>query len=192
MGTVALNNNFFANNYNFYKADYSTEKSFFEELDLHTGKSVLSAQGGNNIFHYLKSFDLSKGPGLMLLPLNHYYYYDENDLKNVRTLINLKRLNLIKHLNMYLNTLCRILPPNVNFIGCFSESRTLKWNGFLLRLSERFSNLLDSNVDHDIDKKYVTHMLEKYGFNIIDMTEMDGLTYFYSQNRFHNKMEIRA
>ena len=33
-----------------------------------------------------------------------------------------------------------------------------------------------------MDKKDVSELLEKYGFKVIDMTEMNELTYFYSQN----------
>jgi hypothetical protein len=42
-----------------------------------------------------------------------------------------------------------------------------------------------------MDKKDVSKLLGRYGFKVLDMTEMNGLTYFYSQNISLN-IEIRA
>jgi hypothetical protein len=142
----------------------------------------LTAEGGKNFFHYLKRFNLSKEPDLLILSPNNHYYYEEIDLRNVRTLLNLKKLNLIKDLDTFLQTLIHILPPNVNFIGCFSESKTLNGSEFLSGLSTRFNNFLDSRTDHYMDKKDVSELLEKYGFKVIDMTEMNELTYFFTQS----------
>ena len=141
----------------------------------------LTAEGGKNFFRYLKSFNLFKEPELLILSPNIHFYYDENDLKGVKTFIILKKLNLIKDLDTFLHTVCNILPENVNFVGCFSDSQTVDGNGFLTGLSTRFNNFLDSRTDHNMDKKDVSDLLEKHGFKIIDMTEMNGLTFFYSQ-----------
>jgi hypothetical protein len=147
---------------------------------------TLIAEGGVNFFRYLKSLDISRETNLIVLSSKHHYYYDENDLKSVRILINLKKLNLIKHLDMFLYTLVRILPQNANFIGYFSDSKTVKGNGFQFnrfsRLLNRFNNFLDSRTDHIMNKNEVTELLERNGFKTIDMKEMDGLIYFYSQN----------
>ena len=150
-----------------------------------------TAERGKNFFHYLKRFNLSKEPDLLILFPNNHYYYEEIDLRNIRTLINLKKLNLIKDLDKFLHTLIHILPPNVNFIGCFSDSKPFKWNGFLSELSTRLTNIMDSKTDHNIDKKDVSGLLEKSGFKVVDMTEINGLTFFYSQN-VRQPIEIKA
>jgi hypothetical protein len=138
-----------------------------------------------NFFSYLKKIGLSKEQDLLVLSSKHHYYYDENELKSVRTLVNIKKLNLIKHLDEFLFTLVRILPQNVNFIGCFSDRKTVNGNVFHFYqpsgLFKRFINFLDSRTDHNMDKNKVSDILERNGFNIVDMTEMNGLTYFYSQ-----------
>ena len=141
----------------------------------------LTAEGGVTIFKYLKSFDLFKEPELLILSPNIHFYYDESDLKDVRTFILLRKLNLIKDLDTFLHTLSLILPANVNFVGCFSDNKTLKWNGFVSNISNKINNILDSKTDHFLDKKDVSELLEKHGFKIIDMTEMDELILFYSQ-----------
>jgi hypothetical protein len=144
---------------------------------------TLIGECGINFFLYLKSLNLSKESEILVLPSNHHYYYDGKELKSVKVLINLKKLNLIKHLDMFLNTLVRTLPPNANFIGCFSDTKTMKEDGFqykwLSGLFSRFINFLDSRTDHVMNRKEVSELLERNGFKTIDMKEMHGLTYFY-------------
>jgi hypothetical protein len=141
----------------------------------------LTAEGGVTIFKYLRRFELFREPELLILSPNIHFYYDENDLKDVRTFILLRKLNLIKELDSFIKTLTLILPPDVNFVGCFSDNKTLKWNGFVSNLSNKINNILDSKTDHFLDKKDVSELLEKHGFKIVDMTEMDELILFYSK-----------
>ena len=61
-------------------------------------------EGGENFFLYLKRHDISRETNLLVLPSAHHYYYDEKELANVRTLVNLKKLNQIKDLDGF----CRI------------------------------------------------------------------------------------
>ncbi len=141
----------------------------------------LTAEGGVTFFQYLKSFDLFSEPELLILSPNIHFYYDENDLKDVKTFILLRKLNLIKDLDAFLDTLAIILPSNVNFVGCFSDNKTLKWDGFVASLSNKITNILDSKTDHFLDKENVAEMLKKNGFTIVDMTAMNDLILFYSK-----------
>jgi hypothetical protein len=50
---------------------------------------------------------------------------------------------------------------------------------------------MDSKTDHIIDKKDVSELLKKSGFKVVDMTEINGLTFFYSQN-VRQPVEIKA
>lgn len=143
------------------------------------------SEAGENFFHYLKNIGLSKEPDLLVLSSKHHYYYDVNELKSVRIVINLKKLNLIKHLDEFLFTLVHILPENVNFIGCFSDSKAMNGKAFHFyqpsRLSNTLINFLDSRTYHNMDKNKVSEILKRNGFKIIDMTEIKGLIYFCSQ-----------
>jgi hypothetical protein len=141
----------------------------------------LTAEGGVTFFQYLKSFDLFSEPELLILSPNIHFYYDENDLKDVKTFILLRKLNLIKDLDAFLDTLALILPSNVNFVGCFSDNKTLKWDGFVASLSNKITNILDSKTDHFLDKENVAEMLKKNGFTIVDITAMNDLILFYSK-----------
>jgi hypothetical protein len=188
--TSVLSRNLF-NIDNIYETSSDREMIYEGKFTLSSTIVSLIAEGGENLFHYLRSFNLLRDNHLIVLPSNHHYYYDENDLQSVRTIVNLKRLNLIKDPDAFLSTLRHILPSNVNFIGCFSECKSLTGFEFFSRLSIRFNNFFDLRADRDMKKKNVTALLEKHGFKVIDMTETDGLTYFYSQN-IPNKLRIIA
>ena len=144
----------------------------------------LNAEDGKNFFRYLKNFNLAKDPDLLILPPNNHYYFDEKELKNVRTLVNLRNLNLIKDLNSFLYTLARVLPPSANFVGYFSYNKfTFTGDGLFTGLSTRINKFLDLKTDHNLNKKEFSGLLQKFGFRIIDMTEVNGLTFFYTQKR---------
>ena len=141
----------------------------------------LTAEGGVTFFQYLKRFNLFSEPELLILSPNIHFYYDEDDLKEVKTFILLRKLNLIRELDKFLDTLSHILPPNVNFVGCFSDNKTLSWNGFVSNISNKLTNILDSKTDNMLDKKDVTDLLAKHGFRVVDIREMNELILFYSQ-----------
>ena len=142
----------------------------------------LIAEGGETFFHYLKWLGLADEPNMLVLSSRRHYYYDHNDLKGVTTLINLKKLNLIKHLDSYLHIVFHVLSPKTIFIGCFSDKRTQKRIELTSRNYKRRINFLDSRIDIEFDKIDVSRLLESHGFKVIDMTEINGLTYFITQN----------
>lgn len=147
--------------------------------------NLISGIGGN-LYQYLKSNDFPEESDFILIAPNQHYYYDESDMKNIRSLINLKKLNNIKHLEKFLHNLYRVLPPGANFIGCFSDSRKLNRNRKVhfyqpSVLLNRFRNFLDSRTDHYINRDEVFGLLSVNGFKVMNMTEINGLTYFYSQ-----------
>ena len=181
MENILASDNRYLNNDNVFETILNIEKKY-RKSDFNEIPKGLTAEVGKNFFSYLKNFNLSNDPHLLILPPNNHYYFDKKELRSVRTIVNLKNLNIIKDLDTFLFTLTQILPPNVNFLGYFSYNKiTLKGDGLLLGLSTRLNNLLDSRTDHNMNKKELSDRLQKFGFKIVDMTELDGLTYFYSQ-----------
>jgi hypothetical protein len=146
----------------------------------------LIAEDGNNFFRYLKTLGLSRENNLVVLSSRYHYYYDENEIKSVKTLINLRKLNMIKYLDEFLFTLVQILPSDTKFLGCFSDCKLSETTrtSFLhpIKLLRRTINSIDSNGERTMNKASVSEVLESYGFKIINMTEMDGITYFCAQN----------
>jgi hypothetical protein len=146
----------------------------------------LLAEGGENFFHYISWLGLGKDPNLMILSSIHHYYYDFNELKGVRTLINLKPLNQINHIDNFLNNVYRVLPQKSNFVGCFKDNKI--HSGLAMpfyqsfRFLNSFINMIDSKSERFMSRKDVIKRLEGHDFSIIDMTEISKVTYFCAQN----------
>ncbi|MBK7710639.1 MAG: hypothetical protein IPJ37_06650 [Bacteroidales bacterium] len=139
---------------------------------------------GLNFFRFMRSLDISQESNLVVLSSKDNYFCDERELKNARVIVNLKRLNLIKHLDLFLNSLVRTLPPNTNFIGYFSdeESANRFTPGNIFRTFKKIFKTFSSRRNHVMNRNEVTDILEKNGFKTLNMKKMNGHTYFISQN----------
>jgi hypothetical protein len=165
---------------------------------------ILVSEGSENFRHYIEWLGLARDPGLVILSSIHHYYYDMEEMKNVKTLVNLKELNHIKEINDFLRLISSILPPKCFFIGCFIDNR--KQNSFFSKYSsskalsqkksEEVSNgiiskipilnmiysIMDLKTYRYMSGKNVTALLESSGFKVMDMTDLEGLTYFCAQS----------
>lgn len=145
-----------------------------------------AAEGGENFFHYINWLGLTKDPNLMILSSIHHYYYDFNELKGVQTLVNLKQLNQINHIDAFLNNVFRVLPQKANFVGCFRDNKIHR--GMALpfyqsfRLLNSLINIIDTRTDRFMARRDVIRLLESHNFRITDMTEISNVTYFCAQN----------
>jgi len=164
------------------KRDFNRHKLMPETAKNNPVINKLTAEVDENFINYLNWHGLADEPNLLVLSSRFHYYYDNEELKGVTTLINLKRLNLIKHLDDFLHTVNNVLSPKTNFIGCFSDRKSQKGVSVTSRIYKRFINFLDSRIDIEIDKKDILRLFESHGFKVIDMTEINGLTYFRTQN----------
>ena len=141
----------------------------------------LITEGGENFINYLSGLGLGKDPNLMVLSSRHNYYYDFNDLKGVSTLISLVKLNRMRHLDSFLVTVSRMITPETNFIGRFSDKKTITQTGLLKKNGRLISNYSSSGTDLPFCKDDIVKLLESTGFRICDMTEIKGLTYFMTK-----------
>ncbi len=141
---------------------------------------------GLNFFRFMRGLGISYEPNLVVLSSKDNFSCSENELKNARIIVNLKKLNLIKHLDLFLNSLVRILPPGTSFIGYFSDREISDTKGLvhgnLLSVMKRLFSLFRSTKNHAMNRRDVTELLEKNGFKTLNMKEMSGLTYFISRN----------
>ena len=121
---------------------------------------------------------------LMTLSSTHHYYYENDDLKKIKILINLKPLNSIKQLESFLQTLVRLLPRESSFIGYFKNTDQ---NNSVFPLSQfssffqGFINYIDLKTDNSLTKREVSRLLEKQKLSVVDITDINGMTYFCSQ-----------
>ncbi|MDX9811337.1 MAG: hypothetical protein RBU28_03045 [Bacteroidales bacterium] len=166
---------------------FSPDQNTMERTAYNPVYTNLAAEGDENFFHYLNWLGLSNEPNLLVLSSRHHYYYDYDDLKGVRVLVNLKSLNVIRHLDSFLHVVFRMLPPRASFIGCFTENKRSGARGLSLHgntsIFNRFINFLDSRIERYLDREDVKKILESHGFSIVDMTEIDGKVYFISRNK---------
>jgi hypothetical protein len=146
----------------------------------------LLAEGGENFYHYINWLGLGKDPNLMILSSIHHYYYDFNDLKGVKTLINLKKLNEINHIDTFLSNVLRVLPSKANFVGCFKDNKIR--GGISVPFYQSFKllngliNMIDSKTDRFMTRKDVIKLLESHDFRIVDMTEISSITFFCAES----------
>jgi hypothetical protein len=91
----------------------------------------LIIEGGKDFFHYLKRFDLANDPNMLVLSAKNQFYYENYELKCTRTLVILQKLNLIKHIEILLQSLHQTLSPNTNFIGYFFDSNARNETGLI-------------------------------------------------------------
>jgi hypothetical protein len=164
---------------------------------------ILAEEGYEDFVNYIEWLGLAKDPDLVVLSSVRHYYYDAVEMKNIRTLVNLKELNKIKSVNNFLNCIYEMLPDKSYLVGCFVDNKRMK--GYLFRNrpeinhGERTSvavengivsrnpilNLIYSKIDYRtyryLSKNDVTLLLENPGFKIQDMTDLSGISYFCTQ-----------
>ena len=165
---------------------------------------ILATEDCENFVKYVELLGLDKDSNLLVLSSLHHYYYDAEEMTNIQAVINLKELNQIKQTKDFLHSIFRILPPDCNFIGCFVNNK--KQNGFVLNTNPSDSyykrnsnaiengivssspflnmiyNMIDSRTNKYMSERSVTMLLMENGFKVLNMTELDGLTYFCAQS----------
>jgi len=145
----------------------------------------IRSEAGEDFYQYLLWLKLAREPDLLALSSRHHFYYDSSDLKRVKTLINLKKLNNIKHLESFLSVVNRLLPQTAYFVGCFKKNDQ---NGARVpfyrsaKILNHLINIIDSRTEKSLTVKDVTSLLAEHNLTVIDFTEKNGITYFCSQN----------
>jgi hypothetical protein len=164
----------------------SREKNLFlpERSGLSSVLDNLLSRENEDFYNYILHTGLNQQPNFMLLSSISHYYYDYNDLKGIRTLINLKHLNNINHIDSFLHILYSALSPKTYFLGCFKSNEKNGIDGFGYH-SGKLSNMrLKTNepkIEKCLKRKGVISLLEAHGFKVIDITELNNISYFCSR-----------
>jgi len=163
----------------------------------------LSEDVREDLINYLDRMGLINDSGMLVIPSTRHYFYDADDMKGVRTVVNLRQLNHVREIRDFLRNIADLLPHKSNFVGCFVDNKIQ--NGF----SDKYSNLprqvsekaeayengiesripfinrmysfIDSRTNRYLTKRAVTRLLEESGLQLVGMTEVNGLTYFWTQ-----------
>jgi hypothetical protein len=124
-------------------------------------------------------------------------------MKDINTIINLKQLNRVKNIDLFFHSIFKIIPSKSNFIGCFLDNKTKYGfainnmlsqykaknkidpfeNGITSRIPflNTVYNLMDSKTNRYLTGSNVSLILKKHGFQVLDMTELNGLSYFHAK-----------
>jgi hypothetical protein len=154
---------------------------------------------------YLQKIHLAGDPNMIILSSSNHYYYEAEDLKNVKTLVNVKQLNHTNQVREFLDNIFSILQTGSYLTGCFSDNKDqIRFlsdsykperqiagqfdpaeNGIASRnpFLNMVYNILDIKTNRYLTKKTVTRELEISGWKVVDMTEINGLTYFCAQKK---------
>lgn len=174
-----------------------------EQVEIKPFREILPGEGSERFVNYIEWLGLDNDPNPVVLSSMHHYYYDAEEMKSVKTVINLIKLNQLKEIKEFLYSVSHILSPKSNLIGCFIDTKrqnlfglrknvsreeskgisTALENGIMSRipLVNRIYSLVDARTNRYLTKQNATLLLQDYGFKVMDMTEMDGLTYFHAK-----------
>jgi hypothetical protein len=178
------------------------KSSMIKNTEMNPVYTELVGEGHEDFYNYLDWLGFARTPDLLILTSLHHYYFEVEDLKNVRTVVNLKKLNNINKPKDFLQEIYSVLPNKCHLIGSFtdnkkqnifspskkpqnridadesgSEMETGRWNSFLNVLY----GVIDAKTNRYLSEKSVRLLLEETGLKILDLTEFNGLTYFCAQ-----------
>jgi hypothetical protein len=196
---IMTNNPETTNNLN-VKEYFSRENAPDEGIETNPVFEKLAEEKHETFYNYMERLGLVNDPNFLVLSSFHHYYYDVEDLKDVKTVVNLKQLNYMAQIKDFLHTIYHLLPQKSYFIGSFTDNKNQNRflsgsqksqyqvdqieNGVASRIPffNSIFNLLDLKTNKYMTKRTVTLMLEAAGLKVLDMTEYNGLTYFCTQN----------
>jgi hypothetical protein len=165
----------------------------------------LTAEARHDLISYMEGMGLVNDPTILVIPSSRHFFYDAEDIKGVKTIVNLKQLNYVREIRDFLRKISELLPQESSFVGCFTDNKLQ--NGF----SDKYSNLprnlsekaeayengiesripfinrmysfIDLKINRYLTKRTVTNLLEECTLQLIGMTELNGLTYFHARKR---------
>ena len=167
--------------------------------------SELSAGVRQDLISYLEEKELINDPSILVIPSAKHYFYDAEDLKGVKTIVNLKPLNYVREIRDFVSRVAGMLPRECNFVGCFTDNKLQ--NGFsdkygnlprdLSEKAEAYENGIESRIpfinrmysfidlrtNRYLTRRTVSNLLGESGLQIVGMTELNGMTYFHARKR---------
>ncbi len=161
------------------------------------GVELLSDKGNEDLVNYVEWLNLYEDPNLVVLSSVHHYFYAAEEMKSVRTVVNLISLNELKDIKGFLHSIYTILTPGSNFVGFFKDSKN--HNGYSLIPDDvdeeaveygivskipfinALYNLMDSRTYRNLSKNEAMFILENNGFKVRDITVLNSISYFHAK-----------
>jgi len=168
-----------------------------------TKLETLTAEGGPAFLEYVSRLGLAREQDIIVLSFRQHFYFDADEMKRARTLVNLTELNKITRVTDFFRSCYMIMPQKGNLLGRFIDNREngrYKLNNNSSAFTEgnyfddvenaifsrvpfinRLYSILNSRTNAWMSRSSVLILLQDYGFKVIDMTLLNGLTYFHAQ-----------
>jgi hypothetical protein len=197
------------NNYYSQRADYLKLRTVFglnsEPIEKFSKRELAESflvEAPDNLISFIECLGLARDPNMVVLPADHYFYYDAEEMKHVHTVINLMELNKIRQMRDFITNLFCCMPPRSNLIGCYVDHS--KHDGFALNLSSsnyqtrkninhiengiisessflnKIYSFMDSRINNRLSTPGVNSLLSEIGFKMMHMVELSGITYFHT------------
>ena len=94
------------------KTIYYKDNTLFNRFKNNPVIRELDSEISGDFLKYIKWLNLPVYQNLVVLSSLHHYYYDEDDMKEVGILVNLKQLNQLNQIRHFLHSVYHLLPAN--------------------------------------------------------------------------------
>lgn len=96
--------------------------------DKYSVRKILTENKRNSenldFFNYIKGLDLIKNlQEMLILSDSHYFYYNDDELKNIKLIMNARKMNDIEMLNDFMSALLENMSEGSYFCGCFINNK---------------------------------------------------------------------
>ncbi len=165
----------------------------------------LTAEARHDLISYMEGMGLVNDPTILVIPSSRHFFYDAEDIRGVKTIVNLKQLNYVREIRDFLRKISELLPHGSSFVGCFIDNKSQngfsdKYGNLPKNLSEkaeayengiesripfinRMYSFIDLKTNRYLTKRTVTNLIEECSLQLTGMTELNGLTYFHARKR---------
>jgi hypothetical protein len=181
-----------------------SNNSMVNKIEISPIFAKLAEEGQEDYYNYLDWLGLAKDPDFLILASSHHYYFENEDLKTIKTVVNLKQLNDIIRIEDFLNTIHSVLPLKCYFVGSFTDNRnqngsSVPSNQLQNKITEKFArfrkrgagsitpllnmlnNIFEPGANKYMTEKTVRLLFQNTGLKILDLTDFKGITYFCTQ-----------
>lgn len=126
----------------------------------------------NQFSFYLDSLNIRENQDILVL--TSHYYYDLDELYNIRVVVHTKELNRVRDIQGLMSSMMRSLSNGTRFIGCFIDNKFY----YKSKVGYWLLHLTDMKNNKYVSRKQVIKLFLKHRLQIEDMTEVNGVTYF--------------
>lgn len=109
-----------------------------------------------------------------ILVLTSQYYYNLDEISHVNAIVHTKELNQVSNLQGLMSNMMRGLSNGTKFIGCFVDNKIY----YRSRIGYWMLHLTDMRNNKYVSRKQMVKLFVKFGLQVVDMTEVNGITYF--------------